>query len=1072
MTTAGSTVTYARAILAFALALPMLADPASADPFATTWSGMSGNWSNPNRWIPIGIVPNNIASLTYAATINSGTATTDIPVNLSQLIVRGGSLNLIQTLHTSEMTIRGGSVVGPGKLNIDGDLILRGGIINNTANGPDGFLVGGKVIKRGYGKGTLAPFSSFDDYEIVIEQGKFRGSNGFGGGTALPITIGSAEFARLEQPSSSLIEDDIYLNNARGFNGTGALVSGEFPSAFTGDIYLGEIGATLGVISGDGTGSILTLRGNIHGGTLETTGNGIIQIEGSGHTYSGPTHIGIHGKATTLVLRNAGEMRSTSGFDVGGNATLELDNVNQNNVDRVPDHAAIQMRGGTIEIRGAQTVPTPQVFENMGALQLEQGASTVRLRNLIEYVSFDSLQRSGTATIDFVLSLQIAQAWILLDEAPVITNGYIGGWATYRGDDFATYDSTRGVVGLLNTVVRPTQIDSAGSSDHVQTSGTTIPLSANRTITSLLLKGGNVDLAGFRLTITGGGLINGSTNTRQISNGVLTAGDGSSPANLYVRCLEITDVSATISDNGVAGPVSLVKTGFRNLNLSGANNHSGATIVQEGTVQFTAEQAVSSSSEIIVDGGTVSFQYTPTAPTKIPKLTLKQSGIIDAPVIAGTKRSAITLDANEVVLESGNTNISFSGNGTMRKLTDGVAEVSYDSPNFMGSVIVERGTLVAGSRFSSVRSPQALGTGTATINSAGSLVHSAVDPSGVFMQLNTALHLAGGTVGIGTLSSASRWDFNREWLVTNKSRLLMFDPLANNEITLPTVNLLQTTTLADAAELSILGEGTLNFAGGVSITGDATLNVIESSANLSAISSIIDGGKLHLSGGGTFQIPRVLTAATGKSLMIDVSSGATATPSAGSPFSIDDRISLSINGRLANTQPLILNGGTLQGGGTTGNVTNIEAIVSPGNSVGVLTVGVFNQGIAGGLHIELLGGPNHASDQLRAQTASLSGVVNAVLMPNAQIIVGDVFNVLIANQIQTSNLQLSTSGFNALLKVVNLTSGADAGRMSLQLTIVPEPLSIALLLAGMFMVWQSLQRCGRKFQRMPEVRFQ
>jgi autotransporter-associated beta strand protein len=1024
----------------------------ATDPIPSTWNGVTGNWSNPNNWSPIGTVPNNTGSLSYAAIINGGIATTDVPVNLANLMIGGGQLKLSQAMHTTDMTISAGTVVSSGKLQVDGDLVLRGGQINNTAGNPDGFVVGGRVIKRGYGQAILAPFGTNGNYEIVVEEGKFLGSNGAYGSNSQATTIANPEFARIECSSTAAVSDDVYLNDAHGFNGTGALVSNTTNGSLTGNLYLGDVGGTIGLISGGGTNGILTLYGKVFGGAIDLVGSGTVMVEGTGHTYSGPTEIGLTGDGTKLQLRRAGQFLSTSGFEVGGNATLLLDNSLQNNTDRIPDHAPVLLRGGTLELSGAQS-GSELSSENIGPLQLEQGTSTVRLRDLVSFASFDRLEHNGASTIDFVIAGVQSARQFFFDEQPIVTDGYIGGWATYRGDDFATYDSSLGIVGLGNRVTRPNQIDTAGPDDHVRTSQTVNPLTADHTITSLVIGGGDVNLGGRSLTIQGGGLIN-SSGGPQILNGQLTAGDGLGPANLYVRCLGTgLGVNAAIVDRGVGAPLSVVKTGSTNLTLSGQNTYSGATIIQEGSVLFTAEQALPTASDLTVDDGIANLQYQPTAVKKLGQVSIKQRGLIIAAKIAGTQRSAITIDANEVVLESGTSAVSYSGSGMIRKTTNGAAELDYDSPDFKGEVVVEQGTLIAGSH-SVVRSPLALGSGVTTINSGGTLVHSAVTSVGSFMELDAALDLAGGSVGIGSSISTTQWDFNGPWVVSVPSRLLLFDPLAQSEISLPTVNLRQSVALSAAAGLTILGQGTVNVLSGLIVSGDTSLDASESSIKLSSISPTCSDAILHLRGAGSFEIPRNLSLIAGASLKVEIAADSTAHPAAGNPFNLNDGVTLIVNGHLNNTQPLIVNKGNIQGTGVIGDVMNNDGSLSPGNSIGVLTVGAYNQGSNGVANFELFGGPDNLSDQLRARTASLSGTLNVFLAPNAQVEYGETFDLLIANQVSVSNLQLHIDGLTGRLDVVTVLGGADAGRRALQLTIIPEPSSLGLSLMAVLLVWR------------------
>ena len=69
-----------------------------------------------------------------------------------------------------------------------------------------------------------------------------------------------------------------------------------------------------------------------------------------------------------------------------------------------------------------------------------------------------------------------------------------------------------------------------------------------------------------------------------------------------------------------------------------------------------------------------------------------------------------------------------------------------------------------------------------------------------------------------------------------------------------------------------------------------------------------------------------------------------------------------------------------------------------------------------------------------------------MLSPGANIALGDIFNIMIADQVTIAGLQLRTTGFDGRLDVVTLTAGADSGRKRLQLTVIPEPSSVVLLL--------------------------
>ena len=87
------------------------------------------------------------------------------------------------------------------------------------------------------------------------------------------------------------------------------------------------------------------------------------------------------------------------------------------------------------------------------------------------------------------------------------------------------------------------------------------------------------------LTLGTGGLISQTAET-WINGGQLTAGTGA-PAELFAWVnAGTTHLTSTVADNGVAGLVTLVKTGPGTLSLGSANTHSGGTVVNQGTLSL------------------------------------------------------------------------------------------------------------------------------------------------------------------------------------------------------------------------------------------------------------------------------------------------------------------------------------------------------------------------------------------------------------------------------------------------------------------------------------------------------
>ena len=133
------------------------------------------------------------------------------------------------------------------------------------------------------------------------------------------------------------------------------------------------------------------------------------------------------------------------------------------------------------------------------------------------------------------------------------------------------------------------------------------------------------------------------------------------------------------------------------------------------------------------------------------------------------------------------------------------------------------------------------------------------------------------------------------------------------------------------------------------------------------------------------------------------------------------------------------------GGSIGGDLINNGAVLSPGNSVGVLTViGNFIQGSAGVLAIDLAGIDDY--DLLDIQgSAEFGGALDVSLLGDFQPSLGDEFDIL--------NFSSATGSFDSM-SLPALTDGLQWDMSNLYVTgslaVVPEPAGILLLLCGGF----------------------
>jgi hypothetical protein len=148
-------------------------------------------------------------------------------------------------------------------------------------------------------------------------------------------------------------------------------------------------------------------------------------------------------------------------------------------------------------------------------------------------------------------------------------------------------------------------------------------------------------------------------------------------------------------------------------------------------------------------------------------------------------------------------------------------------------------------------------------------------------------------------------------------------------------------------------------------------------------------------------------------------------------------LTLLNGGNLSVSQPFQLLGGTLAGTNTIfGSVTN-SGTLSPGTSLGILTIsGNYFQATNGTLQIELAGAsPGTGFDQLIvSNTATINGTLNVILTNSFHPALTNTFTILSAGSLignyasfvypsSTVGMSLTNTATSSILIVTNLTTG-------------------------------------------------
>ncbi|WP_187274709.1 MULTISPECIES: autotransporter domain-containing protein [unclassified Methylobacterium] len=202
-----------------------------------------------------------------------------------------------------------------------------------------------------------------------------------------------------------------------------------------------------------------------------------------------------------------------------------------------------------------------------------------------------------------------------------------------------------------------------GTSLSAGTLATSAPGTLGATDGALLVSGGRLDLGGTNQAV---GLV-------RLTGG--TIADGTLRGSVY-------DVQSGGIEAALTGPGPLVKTGAGTVTLSGANDFSGGTRVDGGTLQLTGSGRLGAAdAALVVGGGTLDLGGTASSagPVVLTAGTIRN----------GTLRGAI------YGLQSGTVDAVLSGPGTLAKSGDGTVLLTQAN-SYAGTTSVTNGTLRAG----------------------------------------------------------------------------------------------------------------------------------------------------------------------------------------------------------------------------------------------------------------------------------------------------------------------------------------------------------------------------------------
>ncbi len=443
-------------------------------------------------------------------------------------------------------------------------------------------------------------------------------------------------------------------------------------------------------------------------GHLEITATSAIRLNNTNNTYTGETHV----TSGTLVVGNSGALGQTSLLAISDTAATDLNGKAQT-IGALDNEGAFFLNGGTLTISGTTgNSASSGVLDGAGALVVQSSTLTIDGAN---------------ATLTASTTINSA-ATVILDDLQGLGSGAI------TADGALVFDAATGT--------SANAIDGAGF------------VSATNTA--------NVILGGVNTAFAGTWAIAGDSALKAISADSLGSGKIEDSGTLVLG--GAADY-ALLAANEITGTGALVKEDANTITISHSNSYTGKTLVNDGALILTAENAIGSGDAEVT--GLLELAFTGT----------------HANNTAGTGTTLV------------------SGNGV---------NITGNNADFIGAWnITGSGTMTAQDNLG------ASGTTTVVIASGGNLALVGMGGDYVF---NQALTGAGGLVlaNTGELNFGAATGNAFTGTVTLQSNTLILDaanaaPLENATLEISDDNVTDVTTGTHAVANLALNSGTIRF---------------------------------------------------------------------------------------------------------------------------------------------------------------------------------------------------------------------------------------------------------------------
>ncbi len=479
-------------------------------------------------------------TIAESATLALSQGTLDNNVTGEGQIVKSGSDELIVTgdnNYSGGTTISGGTLtadhadsLGSGDIDNSGVLKVGEGELKNTLSGS------GSLVKTGTGELTL---NGDNDYSggTTIDDGVLIADNADSLGTGAVanngvLQVGEGELKNTLSGTGSLVKigtGELTLNGDNDYSGGTTITGGTLIAASVNALGSGDIDNSGVLQVGEGE-----LKNTLFGsGSLVKTGTGELTLSGD-NTYSGGTTI----SGGTLIAANVNALGSG---DIDNSGTLILDANGAFELANVTTHS-----GATTALAAGSTLDAGQFTQEDGStLSIDLGAATDDA-----VITADSVALGGTLNVTGIGSVTDswtpeAYTYTLIGSDSAITTDF---------DDLTVAGMNREDVDFLTI---DGKVDEADNTHYDLTAS--LSWYADR------------------------------DNATTDAHGTFTLSDPDGGFNVAAT---LTDVDDTLDPGSRWDGKSLTKEGAGTLILSGDNDYSGGTTINEGTLVAASTTAL------------------------------------------------------------------------------------------------------------------------------------------------------------------------------------------------------------------------------------------------------------------------------------------------------------------------------------------------------------------------------------------------------------------------------------------------------------------------------------------------